>query len=121
MISLDEDALICDFAETYQIYNYRSLPVGLAATLAAGLRDNSRIKLIASRAPVAQDIILLAAIADRIEAFRYGFTEDASSGKNKPKSLVSVLYGEDDNQHTNTASFDNAEAFEEALARIRGQ
>ena len=44
MIDLDEDALICDFAETYHIYDYRSLPASMAATLAVGLRDDSRIK-----------------------------------------------------------------------------
>ena len=26
MIKTDEDALICDLAETYQIYDYKSLP-----------------------------------------------------------------------------------------------
>ena len=37
MIALDQNALICDFAETYGIYNYRALPVSLLATLAVGL------------------------------------------------------------------------------------
>ena len=41
MIATDEDALICDFAETYHIYDYRSLDVEYAATLAYGLRDDS--------------------------------------------------------------------------------
>ena len=45
MIASDEDALICDLAETYHIFNYRELPVKLLATLCVGLRDNSRIKL----------------------------------------------------------------------------
>lgn len=34
MLNLSEDALICDFAETYHIYDYRSLPLRLVATLA---------------------------------------------------------------------------------------
>ena len=45
MISLDESALICDFAETYHILDYRALPLKLAAVLACGLRDDSRIKM----------------------------------------------------------------------------
>lgn len=45
MIGFDENALICDFAEVYNIYDYRSLPVRLAATLAAGLREDSRIRM----------------------------------------------------------------------------
>lgn len=121
MCNLDEDALICDLAETYQIYDYRSLPVKLVATLAAGLRDDSRIKLIAAGAPAPQNTILLASIADRIEAFRYGFSEDASKGRNKPKSLVLTLYGEERKERSNSiATFDSAEAFEEALAKLRG-
>ena len=82
MIEFDEDALICDLAETYQIYDYRSLPVKLVATLSAGLREDSRIKMAAAELPAKQDTLLLATIADRVEAFRYGFTEDASKGKN---------------------------------------
>jgi len=44
MIHTDEDALICDLAETYHIFNYRELPPSLAATLSVGLKDDSRIK-----------------------------------------------------------------------------
>ena len=43
MIAIDEDALICDLAETYQIYDYRRLPVQTVAVFSLGLRDNSRI------------------------------------------------------------------------------
>lgn len=45
MVALDEDALICDFAETYHVLDLWSLPVQLAATLAAGLRYDSRIMM----------------------------------------------------------------------------
>ena len=43
MIGLDEDALICDLAETYHIYKFDDFDAGYIATLAAGLRDNARI------------------------------------------------------------------------------
>ena len=45
MLATDEDALICDFAETYHILDYRALPVKQRAVLASGLRENSRIKM----------------------------------------------------------------------------
>ena len=45
MIALDEGALVCDMAETYHIYDMRALPVETLATLACGLREDSRIKL----------------------------------------------------------------------------
>lgn len=121
MLELDEDALICDFAETYHIYDYRSLPLQLAATLAAGLRDNSRIKLKAAGAPATQEVILLASIADRVEAFRYGFSEDASKGRNRPTSIVEAMYGETSSGKGGVTSFATPAEFEAALARIRGE
>lgn len=45
MIAKDEDALICDLAETYRIFDYRSLPLKTVATFSVGLRENSRIKM----------------------------------------------------------------------------
>lgn len=123
MINLDEDALICDLAETYQIYDYRSLPVQLVATLSAGLRDESRIKLRAAGVPASQNTILLAMIADRVEAFRYGFSEDASKGINQPVSLVASLLGEkpEGRNKSGVMSFATPEEFEATLARIRGE
>ena len=40
MIKQDEDALICDLAETYRIYDYRQLPLLQVAVFAYGLRDH---------------------------------------------------------------------------------
>ena len=123
MIDLNEDALICDLAETYHIYDYRSLPVKLVATLSAGLRDDSRIKMAAAEIPATQDTLLLALIADRIEAFRYGFSADAEKGINQPVSIFESIMGEDGKRKNNTGvtSFATSEEFEAALARIRGE
>lgn len=117
MMELDEDALVCDFAETYQIYDYRSLPLRLAATLAAGLRDDSRIKMLAAGMPVTQEELLLAAIADRVELFRYGFTKDAERGLHAPQSLVEKMCGMNDKSRE-IAAFGSPEAFEKARERI---
>lgn len=123
MIDFDEDALICDLAESYQIYDYRSLPVKLVATLSAGLRDDSRIKMAASGYPVPQNTILLATIADRVEAFRYGFSQDGAKGKNPPPSILSALMGEEQNKRNKTGvvGFATSEEFEATLARIKGE
>lgn len=43
MLATDEDAFICDMAETYGVLNWRALDVRLAGTLAAGLRPFARI------------------------------------------------------------------------------
>ncbi len=120
MINFNEDALICDLAETYHIYDYRSLPVKLIATLSAGLRDDSRIKMLVAGMPATQNTLLLATIADRVEAFRYGFTEDASKGANRPQSLVDAMFGEEIKRENKSGvtSFASVEEFEAALARI---
>ncbi len=70
MIRNDEDALICDFAETYHIYDYRSLPLRLVATLAAGLGDTSRIITKTTEAKASTTNTILAIIADHLAAIR---------------------------------------------------
>lgn len=112
MISLDEDALICDLAETYQIYDYKSLPVHLVATFSAGLRENSRIKMIASGSEVPLETLLLASISDRVEAFRCSFGD----GSVEPQSILATLLGQGEQRR----GYKTAEDFEQALARIRG-
>lgn len=72
MIRLDEDALICDFAETYHIFDYRSISATMAARLAVGLRENSRIKLLASDRKASIDTVLLAGIMDRLSVLLGG-------------------------------------------------
>lgn len=114
MINLNEDALICDLAETYHIFDYRSLPVKLVATLSAGLRDDSRIKLFIAGAPVSQDTLLLAMIADRIEHFRCLF----SKNKETPVSMVNLLCSKEVKKKSGVASFRTSAEFEAARIRI---
>ena len=95
-MALDEDALICDFAETYHIYDIYRLPIEYAATLAVGLRENSRIKMKANGLEVDINSLLLAHIADNTAINYWAKTEDARKGKNKPKSLVGLLANKTD-------------------------
>lgn len=116
MIALDEDALICDFAETYHIFDMRSLSVDYAATLAAGLRDNSRIKLKASGLTVDVKTLLLAHIADNTRMNVYAKTKDAVHGKNKPKSIVAALFEKD----TDIRGFASGADFDKEWRRLNG-
>ena len=115
MIKLDEDALICDLAETYHIYDYRSLPLKTVATLSARLRDDSRIKLEAAEASVGLETMILAAIADNLTMLRAGFSKD----KEKPFLFTEAITGE--NHKKKVKGFRSAEDFEAALKRIRGE
>ena len=116
MMALDEDALICDLAESYHIYDYRSLPLKTVATLSAGLRDDSRIKLKAAEASVGLDTVILAAIADNLTMLRAGMSD---KNKGKPFLFSEALQGE--NKRQKTKGFATAEQFEAALRRIRGE
>lgn len=117
MIAADEDALICDFAETYHIYNYRGLPVQNAAVLACGLGPNSRIKMAISGSKVTQEQLLMAAIVDELRLLCWMNTADAVNGRNRPTSLVALLTGEPA-AAGDVAGFDNGAAFEAARRRM---
>lgn len=115
MIATDEDALICDFAETYRIYDIYRYPVEYIAILAAGLRQNSRIMMAVNGLKTDIDTLLLARIADSSAINVWFQTEDAKRGNNRPKSLVAVLTGT--NQDENMA-FETGKDFIEEWRRL---
>lgn len=88
MMSTDEDALICDFAEYYHVYDYRQLPPSYAATLAAGLRDESRIRTILNGLPVPLPTYLQMAQVDALNLVAWLNSSDGAAGKNRPKSIL---------------------------------
>lgn len=101
MLSVGEDDLICDFAETYQILNWESLDLSLAATLAAGLPDSSRIKRKITGQTLTLEQVLLAGIVDNLKILCWMSTKDALKGRNFPDSLLDIL------MKGNTKSEDN--------------
>ncbi len=114
MIVLDEDALICDFAETYHILNYRELPPTTAGVLACGLRDNSRIKLKMADVKVSLEDILLATIADKLENQMYQYAK-AHGAKNigEPESILKRIQGEQ-KEESSLEAFESGEDFMKA-------
>lgn len=118
MLKLDENALICDFAETYHIFDFRALPARRAATLAAGLHDNSRIKLKAAGLPCASETLLLALAVDHLGFIAWSKTQDGQKNRNRPASIYSRLMGLEQQKTNEVAAFDSAEAFERAMQKI---
>ena len=112
MMREDKDALICDFAETYHIYDLRSLPLSLVATLAAGLGDNSRIVRNTTEAKASTTNTLLAIIADRI-----GSIQIMLSGEKNIPSVVDVLY-DIQREQKGVKGFHTGKAFEAAWREI---
>lgn len=58
------DELTCDMAETYGIFDIKRVPVKLLATLAVGLRDDSRVMMAKRGAIVDNKTILMAQMVD---------------------------------------------------------
>lgn len=114
MIALDEDALICDLAETYQIYDYKQLPLNQVAVFAYGLRDDSRIKQVMSNQIVPLETTLLASIVDRLSLSLWLQTKDGQKGVNRPKSIVDQLTKQDkeERDERDYLVFESGEDFE---------
>nr|DAK21889.1 MAG TPA: protein of unknown function (DUF5361) [Caudoviricetes sp.] len=91
MVATDEDALICDLAETYQIYDYRRLPLKMVAVFSVGLREDSRIKMKMNDIEVPFETLLLAGIQDKLNVLIWQQTKDGMNGRNYPQSMVAML------------------------------
>ena len=116
MIALDKSALICDLAETYGVLDYKALPVELLATLCAGLRDDSRIRMKLAGINDTPLELMVAHIADNLSLLRWGFTEDGQKGKNRPLLFTEII-GRERAQDTNRGYATGAE-FEAARAAL---
>lgn len=111
MIRLDEEALICDLAETYNIFDYKKLALNELAIFACGLRDDSRIKLKMSENILSPNQFLLAGIQDRLSLLVYSKTKDAEKGINYPKLILDSL-------ENNISGFTSGEDFMKERERI---
>lgn len=116
MVATGEDDLICDFAEVYHIYDWRRIPVKLAATLAAGLPDNSRSIKRLTGLPCGMNTLLLAAIADRLSLLVWSKTKDAQKGRKRPQMITEGLLKKTENK--NIESFSDVDSFEAARRRF---
>ena len=112
MVARDENALICDFAETYHIYDYKSMPPKMAAILAVGLPNDARIKRSVAGQKQTTQTMLLAMIADALNLLVWFQTEDGRKNRNRPKSVLEVLTKEEETEEYE--AFNSIEAYEAA-------
>lgn len=116
MIAIDEEALICDLAETYKIYDYRSLPCKTVAAFSCGLRNDSRIKMKIAGVNATTEELLLSAIVDNTRLLAWLQTKDGCDGTNRPESLLATLIGKEKN--SNVVAFDSGQDFDEEWKRL---
>ena len=116
MIACGEEELICDLAETYNIYDYKSLPVDKVAVFSVGLRADSRIYRKMSGHPISDfSERLLALILDGINGLCYGLS---SKKGETPDSVYALLFKHGEDQKSDVMSFESGEEFEETRRRI---
>nr|DAL96328.1 MAG TPA: protein of unknown function (DUF5361) [Caudoviricetes sp.] len=120
MISLDEDALICDLAETYQIYDYKQLPLSRVAVFSCGLREESRIKMKMTQQVVPMETLLLAGLSDKVSMLLWTKTEDGQKGKNRPMMILDAL-NPAEAKPRETVVFDSGEDFEQRRKELLSQ
>lgn len=114
---MDETALICDFAETYHIYDYRALPVRQAAALAAGLGEDSRIVMEMNGIKHPLRTIYLAEMVDALNILVWFQTENGQKNINRPASVLASLMG--DEPETEEQGFTSGEDFEAWAKEMR--
>lgn len=120
MMAVGEDELICDLAETYHIYDYRSLSPRMAAVFSCGLRNNSRIKKkLSGREYDIDNTLLNVMIYDCVNWLRWTKTQAAHDGGDPPEPMLNKMLGyEDSSENTDVQTYDSAEEFEAARRRI---
>lgn len=112
------DELTCDMAETYGVFDIKRLPVTLAATLAVGLREDSRVKRALTGTKYSDERILLARISDLLLWLKWSRTEDGVNGRNYPGTpMLDHYFGRAEEPHAEKQSnhivYDSPEDFME--------
>lgn len=107
MVETDEDALICDLAEIYGIYDYKSLPPLTVATLCRGLGIRSRVLGKASGLTCPPLTFMMAHALDVLDLLLWQNTEDGHKGRNQPERRTANLKQTEKNE-----TFTSPEAFE---------
>lgn len=105
-------------AETYGVFDIKRVPVQLLATLAVGLRDDSRVKRAKTDTKVDDATFLLAVIADNLRVITWRMTEDGQNGINPPKFFSDYYRGVD--LSPDYEIFDSPEAFQAKWKELTG-
>ena len=114
-MKFDEDALLCDLAETYQIYDFKQLPLTKVAVFSLGLKDDSRIKMKIRSQKLDLEKLLLMSVADNLKILLWSKTKDAQKGRNKPVLWSSAL---DEPKQKKEIVFNSGKDFENERERL---
>lgn len=115
MISVGEDLLKCDMAETYHLYIVDwydpPFPISFLADLAQGLDENSRIKKKIINRKLTLTESLQAIMIDKLSILIWQKTKDGAKGRHMPESIYRKLEGLDKDAKDELQSFATEEEF----------
>lgn len=86
-------------------------------TLVHGLRDDSRIKMRFNHSQVGTDRVIFAYMADKLANLVWMLSEDGKNGVKQPKSILSILLGNEEKKDEENVGYDSPEAFEMAMKK----
>ena len=113
MLMTDRDALLCDLAETYQIYDFSQFRPRKLAIFACGLRADSRIKMKLNGMTYVSHEAIMAKTSDELTLIRHYLT--AKKNDPAPDLLTDVIYTQDE---PDTTSFASGKAFSDAWDKL---
>lgn len=112
-----KDALICDFAQYYHIYDLDSVNLQTAAILACGLPPDSRTLRQMTGQKFSAEMVIQMRILDTVRFFQYAYISSHSKRKvPKPQSIFEIL--NEKKEENPIRGFKTKEAFEAARERI---
>lgn len=107
-MQLDKDALLCDLAETYNIYDFDMFKPSKIAVFAMGLREDSRIKMKMAGMRDLSRLGVITHTADVLTSIQYYLM--AKKDTAKPKLFYDILYEKDTEK--DAVAFSSGEAFQ---------
>lgn len=114
MLHVDRTAVLCDLAETYNVYDTQRFPARYIAMLACGLKPDSRIMMkMAGVQTSPPNLLLFALIVDELRLLRYSFMGDK---KHKPVLVTDLI--ENGIPQKETISFSTGAEFDAYRAKI---
>lgn len=109
MLKNYRDELICDFAEEYHVFDIYQLPAQLAATLAVGLRADSRVKTKMAGLDLPAEFLLLAGISDKLSLLNWHITGEPGSA---PQLIMPSLVNKSEQSNNPILAMETGEDFD---------
>jgi hypothetical protein len=108
------DELVCDFQETYHLNLHQQTDAYFVATLALGLRQDSRVMMKLAGMTYTLDTELRALQADMLRWLCWTKTKDGQKNRKRPKPILARARKAD-----NLETYSTSEEFDRKVEEIR--